>query len=186
MKRFLMVLVAGTVLVGAGAPMATAADELPVKEAPVEQQATLQDWLEFGQELRQIRRTLRAAEAMLSVEEWRYDECRFQSLQEGTWTSLEEQLTSECALAKWSVSGGYVRFYAVADCESGWNRFASNSGRYLGLFQHSATYWGGRVRAYEPPAWDKGLSSRWQNSRTQVVVTARMVHGGGWGPWSCA
>lgn len=185
MKRLLLVLVAGTVLVGAGAPMATAQEAPPPKEAPLEEEeATLQDWLEFGQALKQVRQTLRAAEATVEAGRWRYDECRFQSYREGVWTPLEERLTSECAIAKWSVSGGYARFYDVAACESGWNRFASNSGRYLGLFQHAAPYWRGRVNSLTPDGWE--LAPSWTNSRTQIVVTARMVHGGGWGPWSCA
>ena len=169
MKRILLVLVAGAVLVGAGAPSATAGN----------------GWSEFVQDLRETRRAVRLADAALDAGSWRQRECRFQSLTRPTWSALEEQLTAECAIRKWAVSGGYTKFYSVGDCESGWNRYASNGGRYLGLFQHAAAYWQGRVAAAQPD-WDRPLSHRWQNSRTQIVVTARMVHGGGWGPWSCA
>lgn len=169
MKRFLLVLVAGAVLVGAGAPSATADN----------------DWAEFAHDLKETRRAVRLADAALDAGGWRQDECRFQSLMRPTWTPLEEQLAAECAIHKWPVYGGYQLFYAVADCESGWNRLASNAGRYVGLFQHAAAYWQGRVAAAQPD-WGKALSPRWQNSRTQIVVTARMVHDSGWGPWSCA
>ena len=117
---------------------------------------------------------------------WRQIECRFNSLYAPAWTAKEERLTSECVLAKWGVSGGYRKFWAVGACESDWNRMAYNGGgpSYLGLFQHSAAYWGARVRNLEPARWT--LAPHWSNSRTQIVVTARMVHAGGWGPWSCA
>lgn len=111
-------------------------------------------------------------------------QCRFQWIQDAIWTPLEERLTTECVLDRWSVAGGISKFTAVGQCESGWNRLASNAGRYLGLFQHAASAWVSRVRAYEPRGWD--LRQRWQNSRAQIVVTARMVHAGGWGPWACA
>ena len=116
--------------------------------------------------------------------EWREQTCRYNSLVEEEWTAREERLTSECVLAKWGVSGGYRKFWVVGACESGWNRLASNGGRYLGLFQHSAAYWGTRVRNLAPAHWS--LAPRWTNSRSQIVVTARMVHAGGWDPWSCA
>lgn len=112
--------------------------------------------------------------------------CRFQFLDKATWTAREERRTTECVLARWSVDGGEPKFIDVGDCESGWNRFASNGGRYLGLFQHAATSWLGRVRSYLPQGWRVGPWTRWRNSRSQIVVTARMVHGSGWGAWSCA
>lgn len=122
--------------------------------------------------------------ANVEVKPWRYEQCRFQGLRAAPWTPLEEKLTSLCALARWSVPGGYRKFYAVGDCESGWNRLASNGGMYLGLFQHSALYWEERVKRFTPKTWT--LSASWRNSRTQIIITARMVNRGGWHPWSCA
>src|SRR5262245_20339951 len=121
-----------------------------------------------------------------SGEWWRNKECRFQSLQKPLWTAREERLTAQCAVEKWTVPGGFGTFEAVGSCESGWNRFASNGGNYLGLFQHAAASYIGRIHAFEPPTWEKGLSERWTNSRGQIVMTARMVHAVGWGPWTCA
>jgi hypothetical protein len=111
---------------------------------------------------------------------------RFQWVDPGTWTPREEQLTYEWALERWPVPGGTPKFVAVGQCESGWNRLANNAGRYLGLFQHAATSWAGRVSTYMPRWLRVGPFTRWRNSRTQIFVTARMVNGGGWGPWTCA
>lgn len=118
--------------------------------------------------------------------EWREKECRYQSLDKGLWTAREERLTAECATRKWSVPGGLSEFDAIAACESGWNRFANNAGRYVGLFQHAASAYVARIQQYDPPAWDRGLSTRWQNSRGQIVMSARMMHAVGTSPWSCA
>ena len=145
-----------------------------------------------------MRRTLASAAAALILlmaapeiqaapKDWRWDECRFQGLQRGVWTATEERLTAQCVLSHWSVPGGLAKLTAVIACESGWNRLAYNPhGPYLGLAQHAGRYWIGRVNSYEPAAWDKGLSRNWRNSRAQLVVTARMVHAGGWTPWACA
>jgi hypothetical protein len=118
--------------------------------------------------------------------DWRWSECRFQTLDKGTWTQREEWLTARCATSKWAVPGGLSEFSAIAACESGWNRFASNGGSYLGLFQHAASSYIGRVHAYEPPTWEKGLSTRWMNSRGQIVMSARMMASVGLSPWACA
>lgn len=120
------------------------------------------------------------------IGEWRQKECRFQSLQKPLWTPTEERLTAECAVDRWSVPGGLSKFIDVGMCESGFNRFASNGGNYLGLYQHAASAYVSRINTYDPPSWDRHLSTRWTNSRGQLVMTARMVHDLGWSPWTCA
>jgi Transglycosylase-like domain len=119
---------------------------------------------------------------------WGLSECRYQKLDPGIWTAKEEARTSRCVLKKFGpIPGGYPELMTVGNCESGFNRLAVNqtsSSSYLGLFQHSANYWSGRVRAYEPELWT--LNPRWQNSRSQITVTVRMVHSHGWGAWACA
>ena len=120
-------------------------------------------------------------------EDWRQRECRYQSLDKGTWTAREERLTASCVVSRWSVPGGLAHFVAIGQCESGWNRFASNAGRYLGVFQHAASYWPSRVNHAMPDGWKVGPWQRWTNSRSQIVTTARMVHGArNWSAWSCA
>ena len=119
-------------------------------------------------------------------EQLRERQCRYQWLDQGTWTAREERRTALCVLGHWSVPGGWDTFQRVAACESGWYRFASNGGSYLGLFQHAAAYWPSRVSSSMPNAWKIGPWQQWANSRSQIVTTARMVHSGGWGPWACA
>lgn len=146
----------------------------------------IETWSEFAEELRETRHAVRIAQAAVESDRWRQRECRFQSLQSPTWTFLEEQLTAECALRHFGpVDGGYTKLYSVIDCESGWNRVASNGGRYLGLAQHSAAYWPDRVRSLLPSAWRLGPWERWQNSRSQLIVTVKMARAS-WSPWSCA
>jgi hypothetical protein len=102
-------------------------------------------------------------------------QCRFQWVDEGTWTTREEELTTDCILDRWDVPGGESVFDCIIARESGWNRMAYNpAGPYLGLGQHVASAWGSRVAAYEPFHWE--LRERWPNSRTQITVTARMMH----------
>lgn len=114
-------------------------------------------------------------------------ECRFQYLDHATWTSREEIKTLACVVDRFGpIDGGIPKAVAVGNCESGWYRFASNGGSYLGIFQHSASAWPYRVRSYMPSEWRIGPWEHWQNPRSQAVVTVRMVRAGGWGPWSCA
>jgi hypothetical protein len=83
------------------------------------------------------------------------------------------------------VPGGLSKFRSVISCESGWWRLAYNAaGPYVGLAQHALASWFYRVKAYKPVWWT--LRNGWRNSRSQIVVTARMVNAVGWGPWSCA
>jgi len=118
-------------------------------------------------------------------ERMRERQCRYQWLQEGTWTAEEERRTTSCVLGRWTVPGGRATFDRVISCESGWNRLAFNpTGPYVGLGQHAMSSWAGRVRSYSPPAWN--LPGSWKNSRTMITVTARMMHSVGLSPWSCA
>lgn len=113
--------------------------------------------------------------------------CRFQWLDRGTWTPREEHRTLVCVVDRFGpIYGGVPKAQAVGECESHWYRLASNGGAFLGLFQHAASAWYWRVRSYMPLGWRVGPWSSWKNSRAQIVVTVRMVHAGGWSPWSCA
>ena len=121
--------------------------------------------------------------AQANQQEVREKQCRYQWIDPGTWTAKEERLTTTCILERWPVNRS--TFDRVISCESGWNRLAYNpTGPYVGLGQHVLSSWTSRVRVYSPPLWH--LSLNWQNSRTMLTVTVRMVHSMGWGPWSCA
>jgi hypothetical protein len=112
------------------------------------------------------------------------DQCRFQHLDKGTWTQHEEDVTARCVVNRWPIPGGLSKLKAVGECESGWWRLSRSPYGYVGLFQHDLSSWPYRVRTYAPWGWT--LRGRWQNSRTQLVVTVRMVRALGWSPWSCA
>jgi len=128
-----------------------------------------------------------AAAPGTQTQEIRERTCRYQWVDPGTWTAREERRTLACVVDRFGpVDGGIPKVEQVGDCESHWNRLASNGGSYLGLFQHSATYWPSRVAWAMPDGWRVGPWSSWKNSRAQIVVTVRMVHASGWGAWSCA
>jgi hypothetical protein len=91
-----------------------------------------------------------------------------------------------CAVGLWSVPGGAKRAICIADRESHLNPIASSAtGKYLGLFQHSAAAWPSRFKTYTRPRWE--LRDNALNGRSNTVVTIRMVHAGGrhgWRPWA--
>lgn len=110
-------------------------------------------------------------------------QCRFQYVDRGTWTTQEERLTAECVVAKYPVPGGLSTLLSIGSCESGWDRFAWNPNGHAGLFQHDIGAWAGRVQTWEPYWWT--LRPRWTNSRSQIVVTARMARSDGdWHQWA--
>jgi hypothetical protein len=126
-----------------------------------------------------------ATPAQANQQEMRERQCRYQWVDKGAWTAREEARTARCVVARWSVPGGLEAFDRIISCESGWNREAYNpSGPYVGLGQHDLGSWASRFRSYDPEWWH--LSSRWQNSRTMLTITARMMHSVGLSPWSCA
>lgn len=103
-----------------------------------------------------------------------------------------------CAVRRWDVSGGASKALDVAECESGLWPWAIG-GDNLGIFQHKAKYWLGRVNAYLRRRWFSDFA--WERihqaasvsnpgpaflARANVLVAVQMVHRGGWGPWSCA
>jgi hypothetical protein len=182
MKRLLLPLVAGALMVGLIAPSATA-DRTDKPQGT----ATSKEMEAFLRDLHRTRADLALAQSTIfGGQEWREETCRFQSLERPTWTQREEDLTAACVERELGpVEGGLSKLMAVGQCESHWNRVASNGGQYLGLFQHSASYWPGRVASLLPKGWRIGPWQRWQNSRSQVIVTVKMARYG-WAEWSCA
>jgi len=83
-----------------------------------------------------------------------------------------------CATDRWHVRGGARYAIHIARRESGLHPHAYNSGGYAGVFQQSVHYWGGRARTYG----FAGASPF--NGRANVIVSIRMAHSGGWGPWA--
>ncbi len=88
-----------------------------------------------------------------------------------------------CAERRWEVPGGAKKAICIAQAESGLNpKAVSESGEYVGLFQHSADAWPDRYREWTRKAWE--LDERPLNGRTNAIVTIRMVNANGWGPWA--
>jgi hypothetical protein len=87
-----------------------------------------------------------------------------------------------CAAGKWPIRGGYTMALCVAKRESGLDpKASSTTGEYLGLYQHLATAWPSRFDRWTKRRWD--LKDDALNGRSNAVVTMRMVHADGWGPW---
>jgi hypothetical protein len=88
-----------------------------------------------------------------------------------------------CAVDRWDVNGGVEKALCIAVAESGLNPEAvSAGGKYLGLYQHSAQAWPDRYDEWTRPAWE--LDEDALSGRANAIVTIRMVHENGWGPWS--
>jgi len=85
-----------------------------------------------------------------------------------------------CAARRWDVSGGGRKALSVARCESGFDPDAYNPGGYAGVYQQATRYWPTRARTYGFRDYSV------YNGRANVIVSVRMAHRGGWGPWSCA
>jgi hypothetical protein len=100
------------------------------------------------------------------------------------WTDREVRRTIRCAARRWPVAGGVGKALQVARCESGFETNAYNSGGYAGVFQQAIRYWPDRQRVYDVERWE--LRPGVFNGRTNVTVSIRMAHRGGWSPWSCA
>jgi hypothetical protein len=94
--------------------------------------------------------------------------------QQGTWQI--KQLI-RCAADHWNVPGGASTALAIADRESQYHPNAFNPSGCAGIYQHMLKYWPGRAAEYGFAGWSA------YNARANIIVTMRMVQGGGWGPW---
>ena len=109
------------------------------------------------------------------------DQCR--TSEANGWSNQDVEQAIRCAVSKWSVPGGALKALSVARCESGFNEHATYTD-HVGVYQHVRRYWPARFRAHRVRGWHMHPSPF--NARSNVVVSIRMVHSGGWGPWSCA
>lgn len=165
------------------------AQEVSARDAAGQRPATVHEIKAFLADVAMLLADLDQAKTLVEGRHrdwgWREDECRYQSLQADVWTAREERLTANCAAHKAGIDLGH--FLAVGYCESNYNRLAYNpNGPYVGIYQHAASSYVSRIKTYEPVAWDKPLSTKWQNSRGQIVMSARMAKAVGWEPWTCA
>jgi len=93
----------------------------------------------------------------------------------GTW---QVKSLIKCAAEHWTVPGGPAMALAIADRESHYQPRAYNPSGCAGIYQHMLRYWPGRAAAYGFGGWSAF------NARANIIVTMRMVHLSGWGPWA--
>jgi hypothetical protein len=116
---------------------------------------------------------------------WRKAECRYQYVDgRAGWSTVEVRYTIRCSAEKFGVSVTTAMY--VANRESGfhqyaWNHSGCGGAGCLGIFQHHAAYWPGRVHLI--PDKFKPYGSSAFNARTNILVTMAMVRQGGWSPW---
>jgi len=121
------------------------------------------------------------------------DEERWLHITPREWTPQLVKGLIRCAVRRWPVSGGADFAVRVAECESSLYPWAY-ANRNAGVFQHRIDYWVGRVDRYLRPQWFN--QRQWErlhelprgafHTRANVLISIRMAHAGGWGPWSCA
>jgi hypothetical protein len=88
-----------------------------------------------------------------------------------------------CAADRWPVEGGAEKAICIAQRESGLIPTASSAtGKYVGLFQHSAADWPRRYDTWTRPIWH--LKENPYNGRTNAIVTIRMANAEGWAAWA--
>jgi hypothetical protein len=89
----------------------------------------------------------------------------------------------DCAVRIWPVPGGNFYARAIAERESHMWPWAQNpSSLCSGVYQHVLSLWEGRVAKFWNPAWFWRFPSVF-NARANVIVSIRMAHTSGWGPW---
>lgn len=82
-----------------------------------------------------------------------------------------------CAAEHWNVPGGADLALYIADRESHFHPKAYNPSGCAGIYQHMLRYWPGRAANFGFQGWSA------YNARANIIVTMRMVHDDGWGPW---
>jgi hypothetical protein len=118
------------------------------------------------------------------ADDWRLEECRFNTLRAGQkWTTYEVEKTIRCATTHWAVPGGTYQALDVARCESGVDLLDYSRDGYAGTYQHSTQYWPARRANLKPEGWT--LATSVYNPRSNVVIAIRMARSG-WHAWTCA
>jgi hypothetical protein len=84
----------------------------------------------------------------------------------------------KCAVAHYPVQGGARKALYIAWRESRFNPYVTN-GRFKGIYQQGTTWWPDRYHGYG--FWY--LRNKILNARTNIIVSIRMAHRHGWGPW---
>ena len=99
---------------------------------------------------------------------------------DGGFNKWQVKHTIKCAVAHYPVPGGANKALYIAWRESRFNPYAVNpNGRFKGIYQQGITWWNDRYHTY---GFDY-LKNKILNARTNIIVSIRMAHRHGWGPW---
>jgi len=98
----------------------------------------------------------------------------------GGYSTYQVKRIIQCAVAHYPVPGGQSKAMYIARRESRFDPYAVNpNGRFKGIYQQGITWWQGRYNTYG----FSYLPNKILNARTNIIVSIRMVHRHGWGPW---
>jgi hypothetical protein len=104
------------------------------------------------------------------------------TLEEGETVQANSRELIRCAVKRWDVPGGAAVALCIARRESGLIPWAeSGDGLNKGLYQQHVNYWSRNYDNYTAPNWE--LKRNILNGRTNAIVSIRMAHDIGWGPW---
>lgn len=104
------------------------------------------------------------------------------TLEQGESVRANARQLIRCAVRRWSVPGGQAVALCIAKRESGLIPWAeSGDGLNKGLFQQHVNYWNANYDNYTAASWK--LKHNILNGRTNAIVSIRMAHDIGWGPW---
>lgn len=113
---------------------------------------------------------------------------RYQNVQNPSWTYDENVWTIRAAADRFNVSRSIMLCIARRESGDGLDETAYNSGSGAsGLYQHLRRYWAGRVDFYNARVgkWLKVQPNASPfSARANALVSARMMHTGGFGPWA--
>jgi hypothetical protein len=99
---------------------------------------------------------------------------------DGGYSVYQVKRTIRCAVAHYPVPGGANKAMYIAWRESRYDPYAVNpNGRFKGIYQQGTSWWQSRYHTYGFPY----LRDHILNARTNNIVSIRMVHRHGWGPW---
>ena len=98
----------------------------------------------------------------------------------GGYSTWQVKRIVRCAVAHYPVAGGERKALYIAWRESRYDPYAVNpNGRFKGIYQQGISWWSDRYHTY---GFDY-LKPKILNARTNIIVSIRMVHKHGWGPW---
>jgi hypothetical protein len=98
----------------------------------------------------------------------------------GGYSTYQVKRIIKCAVVHYPVSGGAHKALYIAWRESRYDPYAVNpNGRFKGIYQQGVSFWKSRYHQYGY-SW---LRNQILNARTNIIVSIRMAHQHGWGPW---